>query len=61
VLHIRDGKIIFHNDFHNHPPNIARIEAKITMDAIKNKATNTMETPSQVLSSFGVNALLFFE
>ena len=57
VLHIRDKKIIFHNDCHNHPPNIARIEAKITMDAIKSKARNTMETPSQVLSSFDVNTL----
>jgi len=54
-LHLADGNVVFYNNNHNHAPNIARIDAKEKMEEIKEKAKNSCDTPSQLLTSLDVS------
>jgi len=54
-LHLTDGNVVFYNNNQNHAPNIARIDAKEKMEEIKEKAKNSCDTPSQLLTSLDVS------
>jgi len=58
-LHLVDGNVVFYKNNHNHAPNIARIEAKEKMEEIKEKAKNSCDTLSQLLTFLDVSLVCF--
>jgi len=58
-LHVSNEVVVFDNNNHNHASNIARIDGREIMELIKQKARETCDTPSQILTSIDVSFLKF--